>query len=66
MSKKSSPRVQCLDCKHSQLLRWDSNPIIADCKIYGKDVASVFRYCSDYSKSHQVKPIKQLTHHAKP
>lgn len=61
--KKEVEKVKCLDCKRSELMQWDNNPIIAKCphRLY-RQVANSLRECGLYSKSYTKKDIKMFTH----
>ena len=61
--------VRCIDCAFANLLRYDANPVLAECTKkpnnindrypYDVDVASTPRYCDIYQKSADAKSIQQ-------
>ena len=60
-----------MNCLHSKLLRYDNNPILADCLKqptgddkfpYDRDVASRCKGCKLWKQGPANKPILQLTH----
>lgn len=61
--------VRCIDCAWANLLRYDANPVLAECTKkpvnysvrhpYDVDVASTPRYCDIYQKSAFAKSIQQ-------
>lgn len=54
----SNKMVTCAECLHSNLLRYDRNPIIAECTRhidgflfkYQREIASAPRICEDFTK----------------
>lgn len=63
MAKKTEKeKVRCINCIHSELFQWDSNPVIAKCpNLLYRQVANVLRICDNYSKALSPKEIKKMT-----
>lgn len=61
--------VTCMDCKHSCLIRYGSNPIVADCHKkpqpgndrfpYQREVAGARRTCCMHHHTDEAKQIEQ-------
>ena len=61
--KKEKEKVRCVECKHSELMRWDNNPVIAKCPfLLYKQVANSLRECGSFSKTLFQKKIEKFTH----
>lgn len=54
-------KVRCIECAVPVLMQWDNNPVIADCRIYGRQVANTVRICRSFAQSKSKKTI----HHYK-
>lgn len=51
---------RCIDCKHSDLMQWFNNPVIAFCRVRKERlVARALIVCRAYVKDKQIKKIKQ-------
>lgn len=74
MVQKSSRRareaqlVRCMECEHSTLMQWFTNPVIAECavrKSFGRperQVARMTHVCEQYKRyTGIIKPIKHIT-----
>lgn len=67
-SRKSQP-VCCMDCRHARLIRYGTNPVLAECHEkpnpgngrfpYQREVARPMRICAMHSHDGQPKQIEQ-------
>lgn len=65
--------VSCMDCLHSTLMRYGSNPVLAECMKkpqpgnerfpYQREVARPLRQCSQHRHTDETKEVKQRTGH---
>lgn len=65
--------VCCMDCQHSRLMRYGSNPVLAECRKkpqpgndrfpYQREVARPLRQCGLYKHTDEPKEIEQRTGH---
>lgn len=59
--------VRCMECEHSTLMQWFTNPVIAECavrKSFGRperQVARMTHVCEQYKRyTGIIKPIKNI------
>lgn len=63
--------ITCMDCKHSHLIQYGCNPILAECHQkpqpgndrfpYQREVARAKRTCSMHKHTNEVKEIERRT-----
>lgn len=56
-------RGHCIDCKHSDLMQWSDDPIIAKCKVTGIREVAKSKSCERYERAVAPKDIQHLKKH---
>ncbi len=61
-SKDSKTLARCIRCKHSTLMQWFENPVVAECKtLHERFVAECDRQCKFFEPSGNDQP--DITHY---
>ena len=70
---KNTRPVCCMDCLHSKLMRYDNNPVLAECHRkpqpgnerfpYQREVARPLRQCAMHKHTDEPKEIEQRSGH---
>lgn len=62
-NKQQTVRGHCIDCKHSDLMQWGDDPIIAQCNIRGVREVAQSKSCERYERSVAPKDVQHLKKH---
>lgn len=59
--KEPKENIRCIDCKKAFLMQWDKNPIIAQCRTEGRQVANAVHSCKHFVKADSQGKITHYT-----